>query len=337
MSPIARRHSHGTATAPFRRLLAAGTAALLVFSACDDGQDPSLLAGPEITPAFARGGNGGNNGRILFLSDRQNPGSEAWDLYSMNPDGTAVTRLTSDPAAEGQAAWSPDGKRIAFSSERDDPSGEIYVANADGTGVTRITFSPGYDLQPRFSKDGKRIVFTTSRFAADPASPAFAEFEIMTMNVDGTGVTRLTSDGAGDLDPDWSPDGKKIVFMSNRADPSGPIFDIYVMNADGTGVTQLTFGGPMNRTPAWAPGGKQIVFASEDGIFVMNADGTQLTAIATGNLSEALPLWSDDGKYIVFNKRVGADRDIFVMNADGSGETRLTQTPSDDLAVAWRR
>ena len=318
-------------------LVLAVTVLVPMLGACTEQQDAAELSGPDLAPAFARGGNGGNNGRILFRSDRHNPGSEKMDLYSMNPDGSGVTRLTSDPGTEGYAAWSPDGKKIAFTSDRDDPSGEIYVMNADGTGVTRLTFSTGYDVEPRWSKDGKRIVFVTTRFAANPDSPASNELEIMTMNADGTGLTRLTSNAAGDAGPDWSSDGKRIVFSSNRADPNADVFDIFVMNPDGTNVTQLTVGGILNLWPVWAPGGKQIAFNGVDGINVMNADGTNRTLIAPGNDIEALPFWSDDGKYIVFNQDVGGNREIFVMNADGTNMTRLTFSQGADVAVAWRR
>src|SRR5215216_4525288 len=108
-------------------------ATVALGAACDDSAIP---AAPESAPAvsFARGGNGDNNGRILFSSDRETPGYP--DVYSMNPDGTGITRLTTEPSADGLAVWSPDGKKVAFISDRHDPLYDIYVMNADGTGVT---------------------------------------------------------------------------------------------------------------------------------------------------------------------------------------------------------
>jgi TolB protein len=304
-------------------------------AACDDMDQPPPLAPEMPTTAFARGGNGGNNGRILVHSQRDEPG--LFEIYSMNPDGSAVSRLTHSTGDDGDGTWSPDGKRIAFLSLRHDPKGEIYVMNADGTGVTRLTNTIGIDFEPRWSKDGKRIVFVTSRHAADPANPSFQELEIYTMNADGTGLTRLTDNATGDLDPDWSPDGKRIVFTSDRdAASPGTAFDLYAMNTDGSRVTRLTFEGRVCRLPFWAPGGKEIAFTADDGIYKMNADGTGLTFL-TGGSSELSSVWSDDGKQIAFSSARDGDLEVYVMNADGTGITRLTFSPGDDAPSAWRR
>jgi len=161
--------------------------------------------------------------------------------------------------------------------------------------------------------------------------------EIYTMNADGTGLTRLTDNATGDLDPDWSPDGKRIVFTSDRdAASPGTAFDLYAMNTDGSRVTRLTFEGRVFRLPFWAPGGKEIAFTADDGIYKMNADGTGLTFL-TGGSSELSSVWSDDGKQIAFSSARDGDLEVYVMNADGTGITRLTFSPGDDAPSAWRR
>ena len=167
-------------------------------AACDDSATP---VAPDSAPAvlFARGGNGDNNGRILFASDRETPGYP--DVYSMNPDGTGVTRLTTEPSADGLAVWSPDGKKVAFMSDRHDPLYDIYVMNADGTGVTRLTNTPGVDGYPSWSKDGKRIVFASTRASGVPNDPDLLHLDIFAMNADGTGVTRLTTSSAAEFMP----------------------------------------------------------------------------------------------------------------------------------------
>jgi Tol biopolymer transport system component len=135
-----------------------------LVAACDDAPAPSA---PPRPPVFARGGNGSNNGRILFVSDRDNSDGTL-DIYSMNADGTGVTRLTNDPALDHWGVLSPDGKKVVFASTRHDPSFDIYVMNSDGTGVTRLTNSSGLDVFATWSKDGKKIAFASTRASGVP-------------------------------------------------------------------------------------------------------------------------------------------------------------------------
>ena len=109
-------------------------------------------------------------------------------------------------------------------------------------------------------------------------------FEVYVMNTDGSGLTRLTSNPAGDGSPAWSPDGTRIAFVSDRDGN----FEVYVMNADGSGLTRLTDDPASDDSPAWSPDGSRIAFHSDrDGnseVYVMNADGTGLTRL-TNNLN----------------------------------------------------
>ena len=149
-----------------------------------------------------------------------------------------ATNLTSHAADDWQPAWSPDGRRIVFGSDRAGLA-EIYVMNADGSGVTRLTNNSGDDRLPAWSPDGARIAFASNRGRND---------EIYVMNADGSGVRRLTNNG---YDPSWSPDGRRIAFMSDRDGD----WEIYVMNADGSGVGHLTNDG---YDPSWSPDGRRI-------------------------------------------------------------------------------
>ncbi|MGH7672147.1 MAG: fibronectin type III domain-containing protein [Gemmatimonadales bacterium] len=140
--------------------------------------------------------------RIAFASDRD--GNE--EIYVMNGDGSGVTRLTHDPAADGNPVWSPDGTRIAFVSLRSTYP-HIYVMNADGSGVVQRTYGSASDYNPTWSPDGARIAFR-SNFQGNE--------EIYVMNADGGGIVRLTKDAAFDGSPAWSPDGTRIAFVSDR-------------------------------------------------------------------------------------------------------------------------
>ena len=270
-------------------------------------------------------------------------------------------------------AWSPDGSRIAFVSDRDG-SVDIYAMKADGTGVTRLTRDAAWDLFPAWSPDGSRIALSSDRdgnpeiyvmnadgtgmmrltrgspegesgqptWSPDGSGIAFASerdgnFDIYVMNADGTGVTRLTRDAGWDYFPAWSPDGSRIAFVSDRDD--GFYEQIHVMNADGTGVTRLTSVSPwFDGSPAWSPDGSRIAFDSDrDGdfdIYVMNADGTGVTRLTRHSADDGLPSWSPDGSRIAFASNRDGNVEIYAMNSDGTGVTRLTTTSAQGDAAS---
>jgi TolB protein len=180
------------------------------------------------------------------------------------------------------------------------------------------------------------------------ASDRDGEFDIYVMNADGSDLTRLTDDPAWDGLPAWSSDGRRIAFISNRDDNT----NIYVMNADGSDLTRLTDNPADDEFPAWSPDGQQIAFKSVDDqgnydIYVMNADGSDLTRLAEGLdydefghmwplVPPQVPLWSPDGEQLVVMS--GHDEgifDIYAVNADGSGLTRLTYDMHRAFSPVW--
>ncbi|MXY43256.1 MAG: DUF5050 domain-containing protein, partial [Dehalococcoidia bacterium] len=263
---------------------------------------------------------------IAFHSNRDGN----WNIYVMNADGSDQTRLTEDPAADSWPNWSPDGRRIAFISPRDDPDPnddhpiwEIYVMNADGSGQTRLTNDSAWHSLPRWSPDGRRIAFQ---------SYTDENWEIHVMNADGSDQRRLTDNLAWDGMPSWSPDSQRIAFHTTIDENA----EIYVMNADGSDQANLTNDAANDWSPSWSPDGRRIAFHSHrDGnseIYIMNADGSDQTRLTNNPARDIRPVWSSDGRSIAFtsNRDYPAPDDdydisnIYVMNPDGSGLTRLT-------------
>ena len=279
----------------------------------------------SLVPALIAGSAGAtvpsDNGRIAFVGNRD--GND--NIYSSNPDGSAVVPLTADAATDVAPAWSPDGQRIAFVTDRDG-NYEIYVMAADGSGQTRLTFADEVDAEPRWSPDGSQIAFTSFRNSGGENG------EIYVMGADGSNPTPLTANKGSDGTPAWSPDGRKIAYTSGAYNSDG---EIYVMNADGSNPTPLTDNASADGSPAWSPDGERIAFASNrDGglldfrIYTMAADGSNQAPLPAEAGYASQPVWSPDGGKIAFTGiRSNAQR-VRIVNADGSGgEAPLTGDP----------
>ncbi len=222
------------------------------------------------------------------------------DIFTMNPDGSGIVKLTHSKDVSDTPDWSPDGSRIAFGSDRHNGAWrrEIHVMDADGTNVRRLTTLPEkaeLDSQPRFSPDGRRLVF--ARYISETIPIRSALF---TVRVDGGGLKQLTPWGMGAGDADWSPDGTKIIF---EASPQrGSYGDIFTIDADGQQLTNLTdnfsrgFG---SSDPVWSADGTKILFVSEHhfkgedgiGLATMNPDGTDRHHISSNPKDEHQPDW----------------------------------------------
>jgi TolB protein len=270
------------------------------------------------------------NGKIAYASDADG-GQGNWDIYVMNPDGTGLTRLTSDPNVEARPAWSPDGTKIAFNrSKADGSDSEIYVMNADGSGVKNLTGGAG-GSKPAWSPDGKRIAFQRRS-------------EVYVMNADGSDVRQLTHSGDGVADyPAWSADGATVAFSSGLANPGA----LFLVNMDGSGLRRIFVErdpgvADLLRAGSWSPDGSKILFdraptslakdQSVAGIWSINPDGTGLVRVSA-NRTDGFAAWSPDGTKILF---IRDDRDVYVMNADGTDLKRLTTDSGVKFFTSWQ-
>jgi Tol biopolymer transport system component len=191
----------------------------------------------------------------------------------------------------------------------------LLLFSVVGSGFSNPNWSDAYATFPNVN--GK-IVFTSSRDGGN--------WNIYTMNSDGSGITQLTDSSDPDYYPSWSPDAGKIAFFREGTERG-----LFVMNADGTGITQLTTS--VDRNPDWSPDGTKIAVSRLDQgsskIFVINSDGSGETLLAGASSRDYDPSWSPDGAKIAFVVRTG-DNGIYVMNSDGTGAAKLANGEEPD-------
>lgn len=266
---------------------------------------PTATVGPTSTPTNRL--IGGGAGRIAYIRNG--------DLWTAFVDGTDPVALFTSGSEEAVPAWSPDGTRIAFRSNRDGNS-EIYVIDEDGANLSRLTVDNAVDTNPTWSPDGRFIVYRSLR-------DGNAEIKLLdTENLRAPAIN-LSNNSANDYTPDWSADGRVIVFTSNRAGN----YEIWKMDADGKNQLQVTSNGAANYAPSVAPDGMQIVFATDKDpgagydIYSINIDGSQQAKIFGDGKFNMYPQYSPDGKWILFSTGSGTksnDRKIYLMNIQGS-------------------
>lgn len=255
---------------------------------------------------------------------------------------------------------SPDGKRIAFLSDRDGNE-NIYVMDADGTHVTQLTKTADKKGVPVWSPNGKLLRFFVSqkdlsliyaidvkksqvkeigrvpgrgvRIASDGkrvlwALGSWTAVQLMESDVDGKNVRQLSDGKSVIWSPRWSPDGKRIAFTGN---PTKDDVNIFLMHADGSNVQQLTHFTEHAQSPAWSFDGTRLAIQADTKdrahIWIVNlADGSaKQLAEHTEAFIDELPAWFPDGKRIAFTSNRSGALEVWAINADGSGLTQLTR------------
>ena len=195
-----------------------------------------------------------------------------YDLFRASLDGGPPVRLTDTPGYDAEAAVSPDGSRIVFTSVRDGDL-ELYTMKTDGSDVKRLTNRVGFDGGPFYSWDGKFIVYR-SNYLEKPEE--IAEYrallakglmrptraEVFFMNADGSGQTQVTKTGDANWSPFMHPNDKQIIYSSNMHDPQKRTFSLYTISTDGSGTERVTFGARFDSFPMFSPDGGKLLFCS---------------------------------------------------------------------------
>ena len=204
---------------------------------------------------------------------------------------------------------------------------DAFLTNIDGTGVVNLTNTQGDETRPAWSPDGSRLAYTCLR---QPDGSLKPPQRICVRNADGTGFAVLSNTLTEEFGPAWSRDGSQIAFTAFN--PGFQTF-ISIMNADGTG--RFSFVGlPGAANPDWHPDGWTLVFELANSIWNFNRL-TGMSLRLTNATADFRPRYSPDGSKIVFQSARDGQPEIYVMNADGSGQTRLTNNPAWDTAPSW--
>ena len=284
------------------------TAALVLAALC---ASPALATFP------------GRNGEIAFV--------RSGDIWAVEADGTGLHRITRDPGDEWAPAWSPDGRRLVFSRERDG-NRDIWSAAADGSDERQLTTTDADEYEPTWSPDGLRIAF--SRFRAEIMGG-----DVYVADADGRNEHPIFVQGWG---PDWSPVGGRIAVAAGLSDGARVAF----IGDEGQEYGDLptdrpeAFGGGIDGGASWAPDGTRLVYSraryDDDGLLsaalVVNAFSRSEKVIDEGRAGYYESSWSPDARSIVFS----AQSKLWIVPPEGGQPHAITTGPAGAAMPAWR-
>jgi TolB protein len=208
----------------------------------------------------------------------------------MTVGDTVPVNLTNHPSLDFLPDWSPDGRGVAFVSNRDHKDREVYVMGMDGGDVRRLTFNESFEESPAWSPDGKRLAFT--RILSEQGDTGIvSNGELFLIDPDGKNEVRLTRKEGYDSGAAWSPDGSMIAFYGKR----DTTWDIFIIDADGRNLRNITHDAIEDYSPSWSPDGAWIAFTSGTranyDVWIVRPDGSQRTRLTTQPKRDESPVW----------------------------------------------
>lgn len=263
----------------------------------------TVVAG--LLPALSGATPPGRNGRIAYM--REDPAGH-WQIWVANSALTTAKQLTHGHYDSGWAVWSPNGKRLAFDSNRSDPTptnsqhvNDVFVMNPDGAGVRKLTDSKGVSGDAAWSPKGSLIAFDADRGNRKGFS------SIYVMPPTGRKLRKLTNPRRpfSDYKPRFSPDGTHLVFLRERGTSDFGPAALFTVRLDGSHLRRLTPFSLRADDSDWSPDGKRIVFDGYPNgpygdIYVVDATGGAPVNVTHDTTGQADPVWSPDGRSILF-------------------------------------
>ena len=281
--------------------------------------------------------------QLLYSSTRHRKTS---DIYRQRIEGSAITQLTDDDSNDVMPALSPDGKTIAFASDRSG-NWDLYLMDADGGPAVQLTNDRTHDIHPSFSPDGKHLVYSS-------LSDRTGQWQLVVIDVANPTVKRYIGHG---LFPEWSPKENTILYQRAR-ERGTRWFSVWTVELDDRGEagspTEIVWSSDYACiTPSWSPDGKAVVFCTvtnpdadtqgdrpaQSDVWIAKADGSGRTKMTRGKFANLQPVWSGDNAiYFVSNRATNGVENIWALDPNDAikvafgvqtDETQTADVPTD--------